>query len=89
MADHASGTGLHGWSAALDGIHWRPDKDTAVAIATYLLVVALFIVAFQVFTTERVAANFLTFSVALAVGGIAIPVAYRCSSGGEGSTNWE
>jgi membrane protease YdiL (CAAX protease family) len=48
-----------------------------VAIVSYLLVVAGLYMAFQVFTTERVAANFITFGpVTLAGLGVALPVFY-------------
>lgn len=65
--------------------HWQPNRDTLVALGSYVLVVAALYTAFQVFTTERVAANFITFGpVALAALGVAVPVFYttlvrRCS----------
>ena len=59
------------------GLAWRPNRDTLVAFASYGLVVAGLYTAFQVFTTERVAANFITFGpVTLAGLGIALPVLY-------------
>lgn len=59
------------------GLAWRPNRDTAVALLSYGLVVAGLYVAFQVFTTDRVAANFITFGpVTLAGLGIALPVFY-------------
>ena len=59
------------------GLAWRPDRDTLVAFASYGLVVAGLYAAFQVFTTERVAANFITFGpVTLAGLGVALPVLY-------------
>lgn len=58
-------------------IHWHPGRDTLVALGSYVLVVAALFLAFQVFTTERVAANFITFGpIALAALGIAVPVFY-------------
>lgn len=64
------------WTEVVEGVHWRPDKDTLVAVVSYLAVVAAFFVAFQVFTTKLVAANFITFSIGLAGAGIAVPVLY-------------
>jgi membrane protease YdiL (CAAX protease family) len=62
---------------AIAGITWRPTRDTAVAIASYGLVVAILYLAFQVFTTDRVAANFIAFGiVGLALVGIGIPISY-------------
>lgn len=59
------------------GFRWRPNKDTAVALASYALVVAALYLAFQVFTTARVAANFITYGVVgLAGFGVALPVLY-------------
>jgi membrane protease YdiL (CAAX protease family) len=58
-------------------IHWRPDRDTIVALVSYILVVAALFTAFQVFTTDRVAANFITFGpIALAGLGVALPLFY-------------
>lgn len=58
-------------------IHWQPDRDTLVALVSYVLVVAAMFLAFQVFTTARVAANFITFGpIALGVLGVAVPVFY-------------
>jgi hypothetical protein len=58
-------------------VHWRPDRDTLVALVSYVLVVVALFVAFQVFTTERVAANFITFGpLTLAGLGIALPLLY-------------
>jgi membrane protease YdiL (CAAX protease family) len=59
------------------GIAWRPSRDTLVAATSYLLVVAGLYTAFQVFTTERVAANFITFGpITLAGLGVALPALY-------------
>ena len=58
-------------------VHWRPDRDTVFAVVSYVAVVAALFVAFQVFTTKRVAANFITFGpLTLAGLGIAVPVLY-------------
>lgn len=58
-------------------LHWHPQRDIVVALLSYLLVVAALFVAFQVFTTDRVAANFITFGpIALAGLGLALPVFY-------------
>jgi membrane protease YdiL (CAAX protease family) len=62
---------------AEQGFAWRPDRDTLMAIGSYILVLAALFVAFQVFTTERVAANFLTFGpITLAGLGVALPTLY-------------
>jgi membrane protease YdiL (CAAX protease family) len=64
-------------SSPLGDIRWRPDRDTLVAFVSYVLVVAGLYIAFQVFTTDRVAANFITFGpIALAGLGVALPVLY-------------
>jgi membrane protease YdiL (CAAX protease family) len=61
----------------LGDIHWRPNRDTLVALISYVLVVTGLFTAFQVFTTTRVAANFITFGpVTLAGLGVALPVLY-------------
>ena len=58
-------------------IHWDPDRDTWVALVSYILVVFALYLAFQVFTTARVGANFITFGpLTLAGLGIALPVVY-------------
>lgn len=59
------------------GFRWQPDRDTLVAFGSYILVVAALFTAFQVFTTERVAANFVTFGpITLAGLGVALPIFY-------------
>lgn len=59
------------------GLAWRPNRDTLIALVSYGLVVADLYAAFQVFTTDRVAANFVTFGpITLAGLGIALPVFY-------------
>ena len=61
----------------LGGLRWKPNRDTLAAFVSYLLVVAGLYTAFQLFTIDRVAANFITFGpVTLAGLGIAIPVFY-------------
>jgi len=61
----------------LADIHWRPNRATIVALISYVLVVVALFVAFQIFTTERVAANFISFGpLALAGLGVAVPVFY-------------
>lgn len=61
----------------LADIRWRPNQDTIVAFISYLFVVAALFAAFQVFTTDRVAANFITFGpIALAGLGVGLPVFY-------------
>jgi membrane protease YdiL (CAAX protease family) len=58
-------------------IRWQPDRDTLVALVSYVLVVVGLHMAFQVFTTDRVAANFITFGpITLAALGVAVPVFY-------------
>lgn len=58
-------------------VHWHPNRDTLVALVSYILVVGGLFTAFQVFTTEKVAANFITFGpVTLAGLGVALPVLY-------------
>ena len=64
-------------TTASRGFRWRPNRDTAVALASHILLVATLYVAFQVFTTARVAANFITYGViGLAGLGVALPVLY-------------
>jgi membrane protease YdiL (CAAX protease family) len=61
----------------LGDVGWRPNRETLVALGSYLLVVAGLYTAFQIFTTERVAANFITFGpVSLAGLGVVLPVLY-------------
>lgn len=56
---------------------WKPSRDTVVAAGSYLLVVAGLYLAFQVFTTAQVAANFIAFGpVTLAALGVGLPVFY-------------
>jgi membrane protease YdiL (CAAX protease family) len=63
--------------AGLLGLRWHPDMDVWVALGSYALVVAGLYTAFQIFTTSRVAANFITFGpVTLAAFGVAVPVLY-------------
>lgn len=59
------------------GLRWQPGRDTVVAIASYILFVGILYTAFQLFTTERVAANFIAYGpIGLALAGIGIPVFY-------------
>ncbi len=61
----------------LGDLHWRPNRDTLVALLSYVLVVGGLFTAFQVFTTEQVAANFVIFGpVTLAGLGVVLPVLY-------------
>ncbi|HKZ83724.1 MAG TPA: CPBP family intramembrane glutamic endopeptidase [Anaerolineae bacterium] len=65
------------WCVDRLGLRWQPSRDTWVAFVSYGLVVAGLVIAFQVFTTEHVAANFIAFGpVTLAGLGIALPVFY-------------
>ncbi|MDX1416028.1 MAG: CPBP family intramembrane glutamic endopeptidase [Candidatus Promineifilaceae bacterium] len=58
-------------------IHWRPGRDTLVAFISYIFVVAALYLAFQIFTTEHIAANFITFGpITLAGLGVAVPLFY-------------
>lgn len=64
-------------NGALGDVRWQPNRHTVVALGSYALVVAGLYVAFQVFTTERVAANFITFGpITLAGLGVAVPALY-------------
>lgn len=64
-------------SSLLGDIHWDPNRDTWAALLSYILVVLGLYTAFQVFTIERVAANFITFGpITLAGLGIAVPIIY-------------
>jgi membrane protease YdiL (CAAX protease family) len=59
------------------GLTWQPNRDTLVALISYGLVVGGLYVAFQILTTERVAANFIAFGpITLAGLGVALPVLY-------------
>jgi hypothetical protein len=42
-------------------VHLFPNQDTLIAFLSYVLVLGTLYVAFQVFTTARTAANFITF----------------------------
>jgi membrane protease YdiL (CAAX protease family) len=65
------------YSSVLGQVYWKPNRDTVVALCSYILVVTGLFLAFQVFTTNRVAANFITFGpITLAGFGIAVPVLY-------------
>ena len=61
----------------ISDIHWRPNRDTIMAFVSYIFLVAALFTAFQIFTTNRVAANFITFGpIALAGLGVAVPLFY-------------
>lgn len=61
----------------LGEVYWRPNLDSLVAFGSYILVVGGLFTAFQVFTTEQVAANFVTFGpVTLAGLGVFLPILY-------------
>jgi hypothetical protein len=65
------------WDRLLGDVHWGPTQETWVALVSYLLVVGGLSLAFQVFTTARVAANFITFGpITLALLGVGLPVFY-------------
>ena len=62
---------------SLTGVRWRPTRDSAVAVACFLCVVACLYVAMQVFTWTRIAPAFITFGpLTLAGLGVAVPVFY-------------
>jgi len=62
---------------ALIGLRWQPSRDTWLAIGSYVLVVSGLYLAFQVITTDHVAANFITFGpISMAMLGVALPVLY-------------
>jgi hypothetical protein len=64
-------------NGVLGDVRWQPNRHTLVALGSYVLVVTGLYLAFQVFTTERVAANFITFGpITLAGLGVAAPVLY-------------
>ena len=61
----------------LFSVYWRPNHDTLIAFGSYLLVVIGLVIAFQVVTIARVAANFIIFGpVSLAGLGVALPAFY-------------
>lgn len=63
--------------SAIYDMRWKPRGETLLAFISYILVLAGLYAAFQVFTTDRVAANFITFGpVTLAGFGVALPVIY-------------
>jgi hypothetical protein len=62
--------------SAITSIRWHVDRRDLIALAgLYVAIVALFRVAFTVFTTDRVAGLFLSFAAALLIG-VAGPVVY-------------
>lgn len=61
----------------MTGMYWKPTRVTTVALLSYGLVVSGLYLAFQVFTTARIAANFITFGpISMALLGVALPVGY-------------
>jgi membrane protease YdiL (CAAX protease family) len=77
MSTRTAAVGGVAWRSAAAGLAARPDRDTVVAFVSYLAVVGTIFLAFQVFTTDRVAANFITYGiVGLAGLGVAFPVLY-------------
>jgi hypothetical protein len=61
----------------LGDVYWRPNRDTLLALVSYPLVVGGLFTAFQVFTTNRVATNFITFGpVTLAGLAVILPALY-------------
>jgi membrane protease YdiL (CAAX protease family) len=65
------------WINIFGDIHFKPDKSTVVVLVSYLLVVTSLYTAFQIVTTDRVAANFILFGpVTLAGLGVLVPVIY-------------
>ena len=72
-------------SGFLGGLRWQPGRDAIIAFISYLLVVGGLYLAFQVFTIDRVAANFITFGpITLALLGVGIPVGYAVFFHGRG-----
>jgi membrane protease YdiL (CAAX protease family) len=65
------------WNRIIGDVHWGPNQETWVALASYLFVVSGLSLAFQVFTTARVAANFITYGpITLALLGVGVPALY-------------
>ena len=58
---------------------FKPEREVYFVLASYLGVVSAIYLAFQVFTTHRVALNFILFGVVgIAVLGIGIPIYWTC-----------
>ena len=80
MSAHAAQARMHiplDAPPGVAGFHWAAGRDTWIAALSYVAVVAALAVAFQVFTTARVAANFIMYGiVALAGLGVAFPALY-------------
>lgn len=57
---------------------FQPKKEICVVLLSWLLVVAVFYTAFQIFTTKLVAANFITFGiVGIFLCGVMFPVVWN------------
>ncbi len=58
-------------------VRFQPTEDTVVALISYFLVVGSLFTAFQVFTTQAVAANFITYGpITMVALGVGIPALY-------------
>jgi membrane protease YdiL (CAAX protease family) len=63
--------------SVLGDIRWQPNMNTLEALVSYVLVVVVLYAAFQVITTDRVAANFIAFGpITLAGLGVGVPCVY-------------
>lgn len=57
---------------------FKPTKELWVVLLTWILVVSTFYLSFQVITTQRVAAQFITFGIlGIAILGVFVPVAWN------------
>jgi hypothetical protein len=57
---------------------FKPSKEILVVILSWVLVVTAFYLAFQIFTTERVAANFIVYGIlGIALCGVMVPVVWN------------
>lgn len=58
---------------------FKPTKEVFFVLASWLMVVTAFYIAFNIFTTKRVALNFITFGiVGITILGIAVPLVWNC-----------
>lgn len=58
---------------------FRPTKEIFFVLASWLMVVSTFYTAFNIFTTKRVALNFITFGiVGITLLGITVPLVWNC-----------
>jgi membrane protease YdiL (CAAX protease family) len=58
---------------------FRPTKEVFFVLASWLMVVSAFYTAFNIFTTKRVALNFITFGViGITLLGITVPLVWNC-----------